>query len=208
MNFFNIDSPVYRFMTLLFDAMFVGLLWLLTSIPLVTIGASTAAAYYVLMRRISDREQSVFMDYFKAFKNNFKHGTILFLILAAFFTINLINFFYSDFLGWAGILMNAFCLLFAIELVFMFVHAFALMSRFDMSFLQLVRTALIMAHRHLITTITHIGLLVALYFLVNLFPVVFFFAFGLYCWISSLMLVRMYRKYAPELDKDDECEGD
>lgn len=47
---FSEDSRFYRFMSKLFDLILLNFLWLLTSLPLVTIGASTAALFAVLFK--------------------------------------------------------------------------------------------------------------------------------------------------------------
>ena len=43
---FNMDSPFFRCMSLIGDMMLLNLMWILCSIPLVTIGASTTALLY------------------------------------------------------------------------------------------------------------------------------------------------------------------
>ena len=45
-SFFNYDNPIWRFMGRLGDMIVLNLLWLVCSIPVVTIGASTTALYY------------------------------------------------------------------------------------------------------------------------------------------------------------------
>ena len=42
---FNYDNPVWRFIGKLGDLIILNVLWLITSIPIVTIGASTTALY-------------------------------------------------------------------------------------------------------------------------------------------------------------------
>ena len=62
----------------------LNILWVICSIPLLTIGASTCAAYYVTLK-ILNKDDDVTLSntarlFFKAFKDNFKQGTIMWLI--------------------------------------------------------------------------------------------------------------------------------
>ena len=53
---FDLDNPVWRFMGKVFDMMVLTVLWVVTSLPVVTIGASTTALYYVGMKLARDDE--------------------------------------------------------------------------------------------------------------------------------------------------------
>ena len=55
MKFFSVDSPLYRFLSKLLDVIRLNFLWILFSIPLVTIGASTVAALSVALKMADDR---------------------------------------------------------------------------------------------------------------------------------------------------------
>ncbi|NLC93649.1 MAG: YesL family protein [Treponema sp.] len=71
-------------MSKLIDVFFINLLWIVFSIPIITIGASTEAAFYVTIKIVDDEEGYIFKDFFKAFKQNFLQGTILWLITVVF----------------------------------------------------------------------------------------------------------------------------
>lgn len=60
----------------------VNALWVLCSIPVFTIGASSCAACYVCLKLLNDEEGNVVTWFFKSFKENFKQGTIIWLFLA------------------------------------------------------------------------------------------------------------------------------
>ena len=62
MKFFSVDSPLYRFLSRVLDILKLNFLWILGSLPVFTIGASTTAAMSV----------AVYLDFqlFGAVKNN------------------------------------------------------------------------------------------------------------------------------------------
>lgn len=80
MKFFSVDSPLYRFMMKFIDVLKLNFMWLLFSIPIVTAGASTVAAMSVALKMVDDEEGYIGRSFVKAFKENWKKGTLLWLI--------------------------------------------------------------------------------------------------------------------------------
>ncbi len=90
MKFFSVDSPLYRFFNRLWDIIQLNFFWLLCCIPIVTIGASTAAAFHVCMKMVDDEEGYISKEFFKGFKENWKQGTIVgFLAILASYAVYL-----------------------------------------------------------------------------------------------------------------------
>ena len=192
-----------KYLSLLTDAMFVGILWLFTSIPVITIGTSTTAAYYVLIRRISDRESSIALDYFKAFKDNFINTTILFIIVFICSVVNLLNLFFGlPIPGTVGIIIYVLQIILAIEFTFVYIHIFPLAARFDLGIKELIKTSVVLANKHLFSTVTHFALLVSIIWLCLNAPLLFIISPGVYYLFSSYILIKVYRKYKPDMDKD------
>lgn len=73
-----------RFFKNIHKIWFAGFLWLITSIPVVTIGTATTALIYTEMQiRRGTLRSTVSESFFRSFKDNLKNGTILFLIYGA-----------------------------------------------------------------------------------------------------------------------------
>ena len=81
MKFFNYDSPIMQFLSRLTDLFILNFLFLICSIPIVTIGASATALYSVTLKMAKNEESYIFSSFFRAFKNNFRHSTISWMIL-------------------------------------------------------------------------------------------------------------------------------
>lgn len=73
------DSSFMRGLSDLTDAMWINILMMVTSIPIVTIGASLTAAHYAARHSLIG-EGHVTSNYFKAFKSNFAESSLLWLI--------------------------------------------------------------------------------------------------------------------------------
>ena len=76
---FRMDSPLMRFLTKIADLMVLNILFCVTSIPLITIGASWTALYSVTLKMVREEEGSVSRSYFQSFRQNFRQATLLWL---------------------------------------------------------------------------------------------------------------------------------
>ena len=65
------DGKFINFLNKATDTLIATLLWLVCSIPIITIGASTTAFYSVMLKLVKDEESYITKSFFKAFKENF-----------------------------------------------------------------------------------------------------------------------------------------
>ena len=80
MNIFSSDGWFPRFFGTLGDIIIVNILFILCSIPIVTMGASMSAMYFTLLKKQRTGENGgVVKLFFKGFKDNFKQSTISWL---------------------------------------------------------------------------------------------------------------------------------
>lgn len=76
---FNPDSAFWNALTKLTDVMILSLLFIVTSIPIITVGASLTALYYNMFRLTKDTEGRIVQGYFRCFRENLKKATLLWL---------------------------------------------------------------------------------------------------------------------------------
>ena len=81
-NPFSFDSPVMRFIRKALDLVLLNILTFICSLPIVTIGASITAAHYAATKIRAD-EGTVSGNFFRAFSQNFKKSTLLWMIILA-----------------------------------------------------------------------------------------------------------------------------
>ncbi len=81
MKFFSYESKFSQLLLKLCYACYLNLLWFVCSLPIVTIGASTTALYYCCLKIVRDQDNHIGAMFFRAFRNNFKQATVLWLIL-------------------------------------------------------------------------------------------------------------------------------
>ena len=81
MRFFSYESKFSQLLLRLCYACYLNLLWFVCSIPIFTIGASTTALYYTSLKIVRGEESYVGPTFFRAFRENFRQATVLWLIL-------------------------------------------------------------------------------------------------------------------------------
>ena len=94
MNWFGPNSPFARGINKLVMMLYVGILWFLCSLPILTMGAATAALYEVLLKAVKDREGYVAQSFFRAFRGNLKQGLQLGIPLVLAQVVFAFDFFY------------------------------------------------------------------------------------------------------------------
>lgn len=85
MKFLGFNSPFHNFMGRIFDLVLLHLLWVICSLPVITIGASTSALFTVTLKMVKNEEAYIVNSFWSAFKANFKQSTRLWGISAAIF---------------------------------------------------------------------------------------------------------------------------
>ncbi len=81
MNFFNEDNFLHQFFLFLGKLIALNLLWMISSLPLITVGASTTALYYCTLKLHKDKDIFCWKAYWKSFRRNFLQSTIIWLLL-------------------------------------------------------------------------------------------------------------------------------
>lgn len=130
-GFFSTDSKLYRFMSKLTDLVKLNILWLVFSIPVVTLGISTIAAYTVALKMAEGEEGYIGRDFLKAFKENRKQG-----IPMSFITVLCLWVVYLDFQIYRAAEENAFVFLIigiitTYVFVFSFLYVYPLLARYE-----------------------------------------------------------------------------
>lgn len=199
----NINSPVFQFLNTFTEFVLLNAVFLITCIPLITIGASITALYTVTLREARGEEGYLVRSYWKAFLENFRKSTLLFLVYFASGCVLLFNLvFWLQMQTPAGnLLLTGICLLSLLWLVSL-LYVFPLQARFENSLSQTLRNALLLALSNRLCTVVILLLFLAatalfcLTSVFRLFLLVFGFAFLAYC--NSFFFLKVFRKYEPE----------
>ena len=86
---------LFHFLTTMADYMLLNLCWLVCSIPIVTIGASSAAMHTILGKMLLDEGGGVVLPFFRAFVVNFKAATLYWLVQLGVMVLLVFNLWFS-----------------------------------------------------------------------------------------------------------------
>lgn len=208
MSFFSLDSKFMQALGRIYDFAALNLLFLLTSLPIFTLGASSAALYSVCFRLGTDREDGIYRRYFRAFRENFLQGTAIFLTLLLVAAVVLLDlWFFSLQSGiFAQFRFLTYPLLALVALTY--AYAFPLLSQFRNTYWGTLKNAVLLSLGYLPRSLVMavLNLLPLAIFL--LFPG-FFFRVGLvwilfYFTLTACCNARLLRKvFAPFMPEEE-----
>lgn len=200
---FKYDNPIIEVIGKIVDVILLGIIWFIMCIPILTIGASTTAAYYVAFGLANNKDGYVVRDFFSSFIQNFKQATVVFLVLGLFASITGINIYLLNTgvivvsgIVATSIIIAQLCVIIEIMLTALF--AFSLLSKFTFNTKQLFITAFQLGNKHLFTCILNYLVVCLLAVLVIISPILVMASAGVYIFLSALLLKRVFIKYRPE----------
>ena len=140
-----IDNGVTRFLGRIADFMFLNILWIVCSIPIITIGASTTAMYSVMLKLVKNEEGYIVKGFLKAFKENFKQSTIMWLLYLVLGILIVVDFR----LVWVmnssiRNVMQVFLTIMSIFLISMGIYGFSLQARYENTIKNTLKNAMIL----------------------------------------------------------------
>ena len=197
-NIFSLNSTFSRFMNLLGDLIAISFLWFLCSVPLITLGAASTAAYYTAAKCIRHKNGTIFASFFHAFKINLKQSfgvTALYALMLAVLLLDC-SYFYGN-----GSNLGLLALYFFYFLILVWlgsvVYACAWLSRFCVKPLHLFRMSFVLVFRHLKTTVLLLALSVLGALGVWLMPWSILLLPGVIALTQTFLLEPLLKKYAP-----------
>jgi len=166
MKFFSVDGGLYKFMQGLLNVLKINLLWILCSVPVVTIGAATIAAFDVTLKMVDDEEGYVGRQFVKAFKSNLKKGIPLGLLAIVCAYIVWLNFSLFNQLEENPVFLLVMGIVSAFVFTLSFIYAFALQARYENTIIKTLQNSLHISMRYFVRTLFTIIILVVEVFII------------------------------------------
>lgn len=202
-NLFNLDNAFWRFASKLTSVVWLNVLWVICCIPIFTIGPSTTAMYYVLLKLVRDEEGYIAKSFFRSFRENFKQGVVMTLILLLIGGLGAADFYF--YLHNAQGIYQIFKFIFMAASLFYFIelmYVFPVLAKFSNTTTSLMKNALLIGIRHLPQTVLIILIHIAVAFLISLFPPIVIFGMPLAAFFSSYLFVRIFDNYIPQDEEE------
>lgn len=215
MKFLSYDSKFSQVMLRVCYACWLNLIWFVCSIPIVTVGASTTALYYVMLKLARGEEGNVTTMFFRSFKENFKQATVLWLImlgagiflgLDGYILVNLRRTAAGPLAVFWTILL-AVVIAAAVFYVIVLIYLFPLVASVRNTNRAMLKNSFLIGAHYLFCTILVFAIHFAVFFVtVRFFTPLLLLGEGLSAMLSSILLWRVIDACTYDPDEEDEDE--
>lgn len=199
---FDMDGPVIGALEKCCQMIVLSALWLLTSIPLITLVASTAALYDGVLQTLRGKQGSTAKIFWHSFRRNFLRGCGLGAILGGIFAaLETVNIWLTG-----GVFPSGVILVLMILDAFVGIFAPSVLARTAQGIIGVCKEAFVLslqfAHYTLILLLGTVALIVAQFFL---FPMALVFILpAAWCWCCSYLTKKALRRYPENIAMQDE----
>ncbi|MBQ8596877.1 MAG: YesL family protein [Lachnospiraceae bacterium] len=195
---FRNDSLFGRFMNVLGDVLFTGILWLIASLPVLTVGTASTAAYYAMSKCVRHKTGYLWKEFLHSLRVNLKQSLILSLIYLVVLLVLGLDIWYvwnnDSKLNSAVFVILIFVLFLAVSIG---IYLWPLLSRFEKKNSELIKTAFIVSFRYLPLTLGLVFLLAVSIIGVYLMPWAVLAIPGVYIYIISFPVEWILKKMMP-----------
>lgn len=205
------ESPVLAFLNKMADILILNLLFIVCSIPIITIGPALCAMYSVCLRSIRYGDGYVVRGFFKSFVQNFKQSLaawILTLLVGGLFGVDIIFWAKID-MGMISKIMLGVSLFLTLFFFIVVLWLFPIIAKIENKLLVNIKNAAAMAVGHffpytficMIITLL-VGYLAYISLVVDVIMVLL--GFALLSYILSFFFYKVFAKYMEEESMGDD----
>jgi uncharacterized membrane protein YesL len=191
------DGRIFRFAAKVSNLFLLNILWLIFSIPIITMGAATSAVYYITLKMVKNEEGYIIKDFWYAFRQNLKQGIMIEFVLLVGGVILLGDIWYFLHLG--NIFGYIFAAIFSIGLtiyVLTLIFIFPLLAKYSNTVFGTLKNAVLMSLTHLPSSIAlAVLLIIMLYgFYVSVHLMIIFSVIGAsgYAYFGSILFRSIF----------------
>ena len=201
---FDTDNFLMRFCEKVLDIVTVNLLFVVSCLPIVTIGVAKISLYQTIFEVKSSRRVPVFKTYMRAFKQNLKLGLQLGLLELGIFLISVIDL--SLFWGQTSLgfqLIKAICLGILIFLTLVMLASYPIAARYDLTWKEVLQKGLLLVSFNFVWFFLMFAIILLIMMLLYLsgFTLVLggsaflLFGFGLLAFCQAGLMEKLFAKY-------------
>ena len=201
---FDTDNFLMRFCEKVLDIVTVNLLFVVSCLPIVTIGVAKISLYQTIFEVKSSRHVPVFRTYMRAFKQNLKLGLQLGLLELGIFLISVVDL--SLFWGQTGLgfqLIKAICLGILIFLTLVMLASYPIAARYDLTWKEVLQKGLLLVSFNFVWFFLMFAIILLIMMLLYLsgFTLVLggsaflLFGFGLLAFCQAGLMEKLFAKY-------------
>ncbi|KAF1305323.1 YesL family protein [Enterococcus saccharolyticus] len=201
-TFFRVEGPFYRVMMKVWCLLVLNLLMLLTSLPIITIGAAQTAGFTVTTRMISSDETQIVSTFFASFRKNLKQSTITWLLLMVVSGVLVTNWLYLINFQLLNNWMTIGVLIVTLFVANSCQYVFFYLARYQNSLKEMIQNLVKISIKYpfrslllLIVSILPIGLMVSPYLFVSGMYLGIFIGISVWHFLRTYLLLAIFKKF-------------
>lgn len=202
-NFFNYENGIMSKVAQVADTVTLGVFWLLCSVPIFTVGASSAAFYYAYTKCIRQKMGYAWKTFFRSFKSNFKQATSIWLMVLGILLIAGLDSYLMGLMEGAAVwldLMRAVIFVLTLFCILWALYLFPYISRFDIPTKAAMKNCALIALANFPQSLLLLLLFAVCTFGFVCLPLLNVFIPSVYMFFANKLLEKIFQKYMSEED--------
>lgn len=204
---FGLDNPLMRTSSKIFDLMILNFLFVLSCLPIITIGPAIVALYSMTSKLKEESVTSIGREYFQRMKQNWRQGLFLslmgvLLFLALFLNLTILNTIQHSFVFFAQMI----CYGIGFISLVIGLYAFQISAKFESSNRQLLKNAFYLSFLNFSKTLLLLIIWLPVILLLLYSPVtmlltlsiLLFIGFSMIAYLQTFIINQVFEKYCNE----------
>lgn len=204
-NLLRYDNKFFEVLEKITNIVILNILCIISSLPIITIGASITTTYSIAMKMVKDKDTYIVKDYIKIFKENLKTSTIAWSIMTIIGGVIVFDLYISTLIS-HKLISNILQLLFimiSIVYIFTITYLFPIIAKFENTIKNTLINSTLISMQNLPYTIIIVILNLIPLLLISILPsywgeIIFFYTvmgFGITAYINSIFFEKIFIKF-------------
>ena len=204
-NLFEYDNKFFEVLGKITDIIILNLLCIVSCLPIITIGASVTATYFVALQMVRDEETYIIREFIKRFKENFIFSTKVWSIILIIGLVLSFDFYISRLIlnEYMRITLQFILTIVSIIFIFLLTYVFPIISKFENTIKNTMINSILISIQHLPKTIfmvfINLSPIILTLILSNYWGHILFFytvmGFASITYINSMFFNKIFEKY-------------
>ena len=204
-NLFRYDNKFFEALGKISNTVILNLLCIVSCIPIITIGASVTATYFVAMQIVKDEESYIIKEFIKRFKENFIISTKIWIIMMIIGGVLCFDFYISKLIinEYIGVILQFIIVMMSIIFVFSITYVFPIVSKFENTLKNTMINSILISIQHLphtiVMTLVNLSPIILIFMLSDYWGQILFFytviGFAIIAYIDSIFFNKIFKQY-------------
>lgn len=204
-NLFEYDNKFFEVLGKITDIIILNLLCIISCLPIITIGASVTATYFVALQMVRNEETYIIREFIKGFKENFIFSTKVWSIILIIGLVLSFDFYISRLIlnEYMRITLQFILTIVSIIFIFLLTYVFPIISKFENTIKNTMINSILISIQHLPKTIfmvfINLSPIILTLTLSNYWGQILFFytvmGFASITYINSMFFNKIFEKY-------------